>query len=226
MTVTLEYCTSFGDGDSGDFVEWEAELTEKQAAAYLQAKKLRRPLESVRELKNIPDREYDAIEEESIRNLIENEDWSALELMGLLPVSADEINGLVAARDPHTLEFFGLTDLDEKKLAKWDARKLKKLPEVREFHEDFEPENPYDTIYSLHIDFAEHPDVEELEEDEARETLTELLSAVPPDIRKARDYVKRCSELYMGEDLRALSVEVAGELGLGKDVAAKLRRKR
>jgi len=222
--VTLAYYTEFGRGDWSDSVEYFVTLKGREEETYLRALKLRLPIEEQKGMKRVLNRARPKIEKEAIQSLLDGQDWSAMEWMGVIPVSANEINRLVAARDPHTLAFFGLTGMSEKKLDKWDAAKLKKLPEVREFQKDFEPRNPYDVAYSLGVSFWEHPEEEELEEDEARETLKELLSDAAGNFREVRGYIKRCDDLYTGDDLKELAAEIAEELGL-TDFAAELRGK-
>ena len=86
---------------------------------------------------------------------IENEDEYILECLGLLPMDADALNDLVADRDPHALAFFELEDASEDELDEWDAYDLDELPTIAAFQEDFEPSNPFDGGWRLHVEFVD-----------------------------------------------------------------------
>ena len=53
--------------------------------------------------------------------MIDCGDEYAMECTGQVEMDPDELNDLVADRDPHALEFFGLTEADEEELEEWDA---------------------------------------------------------------------------------------------------------
>jgi hypothetical protein len=78
-----------------------------------------------------------------------------MECQGEAEMDPDELNDLVAARDPHALEFFGLTDADEEDLEEWDANDLDELPLIKDFVEGFEPYSPYDEGWILHVEFVD-----------------------------------------------------------------------
>ena len=88
-----------------------------------------------------------------------------MECQGETEVDPDEINDLIADRDPHALEYFGLTDADEDTLDEWDANDLDELPLIKDFEEDFEPYSPFDDGWTLNVQFVE-PDEDEDYEDE------------------------------------------------------------
>ena len=213
--VELQYSVTFGKGDSSDWIEWEVDLIGKEEEAYLRAKMLRLSLNDVPELRGVLAAAYEEIEKGEIENLIEGEDEYVMECTGRLPVDPDEINELVADRDRHTLEFFGLTDLADEELDEWDANDLDELPEVCDFREDFEPISPFDEGYSLNVEFAECPDEEDVEEDEARETLKTLFREANGNFSVINDYVERCEDLFYGDGtLKELADKVAGEMGI------------
>lgn len=110
ITVDIHYGVTFGKGDSSDWIDWEIDLDDEAEEAYLRAKKLRLDLNEIDILKDALDEVYDEIEEQEIENSIDCEDEYVLECQGMVPVDAEEINDLVAERDEHTLEFFGLED--------------------------------------------------------------------------------------------------------------------
>lgn len=165
--VELQYYVSFGKGDASDYIDYEIELTDEEEAIYDNAVKNGIPLEEVTELQDALDRAYREIEEMEIENSIDLGDEFVLECQGELEMDADELNDLVASRDPHTLEFFGLEDLDDDELDEWDANYLDELPLIKDFKEDFEPESPYDVGWTLVVEFVEpEEDYDEDEDDE------------------------------------------------------------
>ena len=78
-----------------------------------------------------------------------------MECKGVAPMDEDELNELVAARDPHALAFFGLTEVTDEELEEWDAYDLDEVPTIKDFKEDFEPYSPYDEGWSLNVQFAD-----------------------------------------------------------------------
>ena len=85
------------------------------------------------------------------------------------------------------------------------------------------PTAPFDEGWELIIQFAEADEFDDdslmnadLEEPEARETLTELLQAANGDYSVVDDYVSRCSDYLSWDsdlDLQALALEIAASLG-------------
>ena len=100
-------------------------------------------------------RAYEEIEEMESQNGIDLEDEYVLECQGLAQMDEDELNELVAARDPHALSFFGLTEATDEKLEEWDAYDLDEVPTIAEFQKDFEPYSPYDAGWTLHVEFVD-----------------------------------------------------------------------
>ena len=78
-----------------------------------------------------------------------------MECQGVAPMDQDELNDLVAARDPHALAFFGLTEATDEELEEWDAYDLDEVPTIAEFQVDFEPYSPYDAGWTLHVEFVD-----------------------------------------------------------------------
>ncbi len=212
--VEMEYYASFGSGDSSETFPWEIELEGEAEKAFLRAKKLRIPLEDVPEVQAVWEEAYNIIKEEETQNFIDCDDEYTLELLGIQPVDAESINELVADRDQYTLQYFGLTGMSDEELEEWDANNLSKLPNICDFEVGFEPQNPFDQGYSLELYFTECPEEEALGEDEARETLSELLSVANGNYEEVKDYINRCEDLYEGDDLSALVKEVAVNLGI------------
>jgi hypothetical protein len=83
------------------------------------------------------------------------EDEYVMECQGLAPMDEIELNELVAARDPHTLAFFGLENASDEELEAWDAYDLEAVPAIADFQENFEPCSPYDTGWTLHVEFVD-----------------------------------------------------------------------
>lgn len=153
MYAELRYGVSFGKGDSTDWIPWEEELTEEEETIYKNAIENKIPLHSVCELRSVLNRAYKKIEDEEISNAIDAGDEYVLECQGLYEMDPDELNDLVADRDPHALAFFGLEDADEDVLDEWDANDLDELPLVKDFDEDFDPYSPYEEGWSLFVEF-------------------------------------------------------------------------
>ena len=101
------------------------------------------------------ERVYDEIKEEEEANLIDMEDEYAMECLGEAEMDIDELNDLVADRDPHALAFFGLEDADEDELDGWDAGDLDELPLIKDFKPGFQPESPFDAGWELIVEYAD-----------------------------------------------------------------------
>ena len=220
--VEMKYGAVFGKCDASDWFEFEITLEGEEEAAYLRAKKLRLNLNECPELEGVLSAAYDEIKEEETQNMIDCEDEYAMECAGQVEMDPDDLNELVANRDPHTLEFFGLTEADEDELEEWDANDLDELPMRCDFEEGFEPYSPFDEGWTLNVIFAEADEWDddslmnaELGEDEARETLTWLLSEAKGDYSVVKDYISRCSDMVDDDfDLDDLAAEIAHSLGL------------
>ena len=138
-----------------------------------------------------------------------------MECQGETEVDPDEINDLVANRDPYTLEFFGLTDATDDELDEWDANDLDELPLIKEFEENFEPSSPFDCGWSLHVEFVDPNEDEEVTEDEAAATLTELFNSANGDYTKIHEYIERVDYNYYTDfDLEEFAKELANKLGI------------
>ena len=213
--IPFEYGVWFGPGDASDWYEWSATVEGETEAAYLEAMKLRLPFDEFPVLNELFDEAYKKIEETEIDNFLDC-DWGydyVRECLGRYEVDPDDINDLVAKRDPYTLEFFELTDLSEEELEEWDAYDCD-MPYVCDFDKDFVPTSPFESGWELNVRFCETPEEEELEEKEARKTLRELLLEAHGDYDKVGDYVSRCDSLYYSGDLEELAEQIAAELGL------------
>lgn len=212
ITVELQYGVVFGKCDASDWIEWEIDLAGEAEAAYLKAKRFHMPFDVFPELEAALSDAYSEIEAQEIENSIEFDDEYVQECIGRYSVDPDDINDLVANRDAHALEFFGLTDLSEEELDERDANELDELPDVCDFDEDFEPSSPFDGGWILNVEFVEHPEEDELEENEARETLEMLFEA--EDFEGIRQYIECCDDLFYEGDLSEIAVEVAARYGV------------
>lgn len=214
-TIELRYGACFGKGDGSDWFEYEYNLTEEQAVAYHLAVKMRKPLDSVDELAEVLSTAHKEIEEEEIENLCDAEDEYVLECQGRIPVDADRLNELVHNADPYTLEFLALQDLSPEELEAWDADcDLDDLPLICDFDQDFEPCSPFDSGYSLFVEFVDPNEDEWLEEEEAEQTIRELFAMTPGDFSLVLEYIEINGEDYGDEDLQNLAIQVAEELGI------------
>lgn len=155
MTVDLIYYVTFGKGDSSECMDWMVDLTDEEEAIYKNAIENGLSLECVEGLEDALSRAYEEIEEEEIYLGIENEYEYVLECQGKVPMETDELNRLVAERDPHALEFFGLTNASDEEIENWDADNLTEIPLVCDFDEEFEPYSPFDEGWGLTVAFAE-----------------------------------------------------------------------
>ena len=124
-------------------------MTEAEAPAYDKAVAAGISLNNVPELQDAFQRAYEEIEEMEIENGVD------MECQGLAPMDQDELNDLVADRDPHALAFLGLTGATDDELDEWDAYDLDEVPAIKEFQEDFEPYSPYDEGWTLNVQFVE-----------------------------------------------------------------------
>ena len=153
--VEIRYGITFGKLDSTDWIEWSIDLSDDEEKFYNHAIENKIPLNEVPELKNALKRAYEEIEDEEIDLGIENEDEYTMECQGLATVDPDEINDLIADRDPRALAFFGLEDADDEELDEWDANNLEELPLIKDFVEGFEPDSPYDEGWILNVEFVD-----------------------------------------------------------------------
>ncbi len=154
-TVEIHYGVVFGKGDSSDWIDWELELTDEEAAIYDEAIRNETLLNDIPELQEALQRAYEEIEEEEIQNGIDMEDEYVLECQGLAEMDTDELTELVRNRDPHALEFFGLTDASDDEINDWDAEDLDEIPTIAEFNPDFEPYSPYDEGWRLVVEYVD-----------------------------------------------------------------------
>lgn len=213
-TIELEYAAVFGKGDGSDWYPWEVTLEGEEEAAYLHAKKYFLDLNECGELQGVIDAAYKEIKEEETQNAIDNEDEYAMQCTGQIEMDPDKINELVEARDPHTLEFFSLTELSDDELEEWDALDLDELPLQCDFEEGFEPYSPFDEGWELIVQFANKY---EWDEEEVRATLIELMKAANGDYSDVYAYAERGNEFLDSDcnvDLYDLAAEIAESLGL------------
>ena len=156
--AAIQYGVTFGKGDCSDWIDYEIELTDEEAVAYDKAIAEGRSLDNDPELQDALQRAYAEIEEMEIENSIDMEDEYVMECQGLAPMDQDELNDLVADRDPHALAFFGLTGATDEALEAWDSYDLDEVPTIKEFQEGFEPYSPYDEGWSLEVHFVDPSD--------------------------------------------------------------------
>ncbi len=211
--ISIQYGITFGKCDSSDWIDRTTEIAGDAEAAYLRAKKLHLPFDKFSILNDVLNECYDEIAEDELDNMSGEE--FVMECTGEAEMDPDEINDLVSERDEYTLDFFGLTDMSEEELDEWNAYDLEELPTILEFQEDFEPSSPFDSGWSLNVEYVEHPDEEDFGEDEARATIAELLDEADGDFTVLKDYVERCEWLYIGDvPLADVANEIAKEKGI------------
>ena len=153
--VALRYGVTFGKGDSSDWIDWDLQLTDEEEKIYDHAVANKLPLNELPELEGALRRAYEEIEDEEISMGIDNGDEYTMECQGEAEVYPEEINDLIADRDPHALAFFGLEDADDDELDEWDANDLDELPLIKDFVEGFEPYSPYDEGWTLNVQFVD-----------------------------------------------------------------------
>ena len=174
MLVEIRYGVTFGKLDSSDWIDWQIKLTEEEAIAYNNAFENDISPNDVPELQDALQRAYDEIEEEEIQMGLDTGEEYVMECQGEAEMDPEELNDLVAARDPHALSFFGLDDADEDELDEWDANDLDEIPLIKDFVEDFEPYSPYDEGWFLDVEFVEF---DEMDEDELKDLLKDIPSS-------------------------------------------------
>lgn len=215
--IEIHYGVIFGKGDASDWIDWTMEVDDEELEIYERDRLLMIDPNTDPQLKDCLERVYEEIEDEEIQNGIDFEEEYVLECQGMVPVAPDDINELVAKRDAHTLEYFGLTDMTDEELENWDANDLDELPDVRDFEENFEPSSPYSAGWILNIEFDELPD---LTEESAREALKLLFGE--GDFAEVTAYLERAAE-YMGWDeewsLEQLAEDIAGEMNCATEYA-------
>ena len=217
MIVELQYSVSFGKLDGTSGLEWSVELTKEEETAYEEAIKLRKPFSDYTVLEAPLERAYDELCIEEFERFKDDgeEVWGDryTECLGKEPVDVDEITELVHNKDPHTLDFFHLTELSDEELSRWDAGSLDALPNVCDFDENFEPKNPFEWYWNIDVNYSEDPEDDELEISEATETLKYLFSKADGDYSEIINYIDRCYYQFQGEDLEELATEIATQMG-------------
>lgn len=214
-TVALRYGVTFGKCDGSDWIDWEMDLSEEEEAAYNNAIKMRIPLCDVEKLQSALDRAYEDIEAEEIDNGLSYDDEYTMECQGEIEVDPGEINDLIANRDPHALTFFGLTDADEEELSEWDANDLDELPLIKDFEENFEPRSPFDYGWTLHVEFVDPNEDEDVTKEEVERVLTELFNLANGDYTEIHKYIERVDYNYYADfDLEEFAKELAEKLGI------------
>ncbi len=214
--IWLQYCVTFGKCDGSDTFDWSVAVDGEEEAAYLLAKKLRTPLESVPELDGVLSAAWEEIAEQEIENGVDLGDEYVLECLGLLEVDPDEINEMVAKRDQHALEFFDLTGKSDAELDAWDANGLSELPQIRDFEEDFEERNPFEGGWDLSVYFSENYANKDLDPEEAREALVYLFEHANGNYSEVDNYISQFDYKFQGEDsLESFAEDIAKELGEG-----------
>lgn len=153
--VEGRYYVSFGKGDSSESIPYDIFLTDEEEKIYDKAVEEGLDLNNIEELQPALQRAYEEIEKQEIEMAIENEDEFVMECQGIAPVDPDEINDLIADRDPHALKFFGLEEASDEELEEWDAYDLEELPLIKDFDENFEPSSPYDIGWDLNVSFVD-----------------------------------------------------------------------
>ena len=168
--IELEYFVDFG-GDYSDTIPFDATLTDKEAALYEEAIRLRRDPNEVAGLQHALARAYREIERIEIESYLDTEDEYVMKCLGYQPIDEMRLWKLISERDPHTLKYFGLTKLSDDGLAKWNPEDL---PPVCEIDASFEPVSPFDEDWRLEVRFINEKADTPLPEQEARSILKEL----------------------------------------------------
>lgn len=163
--VKLQYGITFGKLDSSDWIDYWINLTGEAEKDYLEAMKAEDPDErnfsGSSALVLALEDAADDIKDEAFDNLRDAGDEYALSFHnGYDKVDQDELDELVLKRDPHALEFFGLTDADEEELESWTAWDLDwdNLPEYEVFYPGYASGNPLNEGYLLSVHYADDPE--------------------------------------------------------------------
>ena len=153
-TVRILYCVQYGRGDAGDWTDAFVSLTPEEALLYDRALASGQDPNTLPALKPALDRARAELEEQETQAALDNEEEFALECMGLCPMDPDELNDLIADRDPDALSFFGLSEEDEDELDEWDAYDQDELPTRRDLDPSFTPVSPFGQGWTLLAEFA------------------------------------------------------------------------
>ena len=163
--VKLQYGISFGKLDSSDWVDYWINLAGDAEKDYLAAMEIadpeKRNFSGSAALVQALENAADDIKDEALDNLRDAGDEYALSFhKGYDKVDTDELDELVHNRDPHALEFFGLTDADDEELEDWYADELDwdDLPEYEVFYQGYEAGNPFNEGYILSVHYADDPE--------------------------------------------------------------------
>jgi len=219
MHVEIRYGTEGGKCEASEWIPYSVELTDEEAVVYKAAIERRINPNYLNQLEAALERARAEIEKTEIQNAIDLGDEEVMEMQGLIEVDPDEINELVSDRDEHTLAFFGLTGKSDEELDAWDAN-TQEMPLVRDFEEDFEPENPFDNSWELNIEYIDPNEESELGEDEARETLREMFEEADGDYSEITEYIMDHEDVFCPEEehdymtLEDLAVEIAEDMGI------------
>lgn len=160
--VKLEYGITFGKLYSSDWIETWITMTGEAEAAYNEAMKAEKPSFSdfpalVRALEDAADN----LKYLAAADLRDGGDEYARSFHHKYDkVDQDEIDELVQKKDRHTLEFFGLTEMDEEELEDWTAWDIDwdDLPEYEAFYPGFVERSPFDEGYILSVHYADDPE--------------------------------------------------------------------
>ena len=211
MNILLNYTVKTGKYDNNDDVhEYKLDnLGESIERAYRRAVMTGTDLEDVPELQSLCDDARSEIEKSVLRELVESgEDYFALECLGETKMDLDELNALVHAKDPHAIQYFGLSGLSDSDLKLWDAAEQENIPLVKDFKDGFTPRNPFENGYEISVFFPEDEIIPDDEDTEA--FLREALSA--HDVDLAEEVILEQQNNYSGNLLKK-SFEIAAEVG-------------
>lgn len=213
----IHYGVIFGKCDASDWIDYYASFTPEEQKIYDRCVLLRYDPNDNPELQDALSRAEDDIREIEESNCLEYGDEYAIECMGYNDMDTDTLTELVHDRDEHALEFFGLKDATDEEIDAWDAEDLpvSKIPTVRDFDPDFEPESPFDGGWILNVEYINPAEEEDLDDETAYNTLSLLFEDANGDYTDIRDFVSRCENEYCGSgSLAEIAKGLAEELEL------------
>lgn len=156
MIIELSVGINYNDGTPTEWMEWKQIVPYEIGVIYNKAIRNKVPLNSVDELQDALKQIRENVEDIIVNDMIKQGIEYACKCEGIVTVSPEEINELVAKRDKGALKFLKLEKATKEELDNWDVSKLECLPLVRDFYDGFGTHSPFDGDWDLFVEFLEH----------------------------------------------------------------------
>ena len=201
-------------GNADEYYRYYIILEDDEDAAFAKAVFTQTPLNRISKLRDICDQAYCDIEDEAIQDYLVKNHPLFLKGFGEEKMDLDVLNELVHNKDMDAINYFGLENLSDEDLGKWDAHNLDswKIPYVKRFYPDFKEVNPFDNGWSLEISL---PDVREFRI--KREQIEEYIKFLAKNKRvyTIKRVVKAIARRYKGDvSLEEFAKDIVTKAGL------------